>query len=87
MPIRYTNPLPNPIQQGINVDYFDRKALERQQRHDQARALFTEDTKLIAQQKFLDPTARSQFLQEREQMFEDVVAANAGNLSRGFHDV
>ena len=87
MPIRYINPLPNPVQRGINVDFFDRKALERQSRHDQARALFTEDTKNIAQQKFLDPTARDQFLQERDQMFEDVVSANAGNLSRGFHDV
>lgn len=87
MPIRYINPLPNPIQGGIDVGFFDRKALERQKRHDQARALFTEETKTIAQQKFLDPTAREQFLQERNQMFEDVVSANAGNLSRGFHDV
>jgi len=87
MPIRYVNPLPNPIQQGINVDYFDRKALERQQRHDKARAVWAQETKEIAAQDYQDQAAREQFLKEREAMFTDVVDRNAGNLSKGLHDV
>jgi len=87
MPILQINPLPNPIQRGINVDYFDRKALERQTRHDKARALWAEETKAIANQRFDDVAAREQFLKERDAMFNDVVDRNAGNLSRGLHDV
>jgi Ca2+-binding EF-hand superfamily protein len=87
MPILQINPLPNPIQRGINVDYFDRKALERQARHDKARALWAEETKAIANQRFDDVAAREQFLKERDAMFNNVVDKNAGNLSKGLHDV
>lgn len=86
MPIGQINPLANPYV-GINVDYFDKKALQSQQRHDQARALWTEESQNIANQQFQDVEARQQFLKERDQMFRDVIDKNAGNLSKGYQDI
>lgn len=86
MPINYINPLSNPYT-PLNVEYFDRKALEQQQRHDASRANLSQSIQEVANQPYLDQEARDAYLQEQQQLFDDVIAKNAGNLSRGAQDV
>ena len=60
MPIGYIQPIQNPYV-GIDVGYFDRKALELQKRHDDARAAWSESVQTIAGTDFIDAGARAEF--------------------------
>jgi len=86
MPIHRLNPIISVIPR-LNIDYFDRKALENQKRRDAAVTEWQKDATAIANNPFLDQAAREQFLKEREAMFEDAVVKNSGNLSKGYADV
>jgi hypothetical protein len=86
MPLGYIQPVGNPYV-GINVDYFDKKALEKQQRHDSARVAWGEMVQKGAEEEFRDEKARELYNQEQQKMFDEVISKNAGNLSAGYQDV
>lgn len=86
MPLGYIQPMGNPYV-GINVDYFDKKALEQQQRHDNARVAWGEMVQKGAEEEFRDEKARELYNQEQQKMFDEVISKNAGNLSAGYQDV
>jgi hypothetical protein len=83
---RYSGVFDNPYV-GIDVDYFDRKALEKQQRHDKARANYSQFVQEVANQSYLDPDARQAYLNQQQTDFDAVLSKNAGNLSAGFQDI
>lgn len=88
MPQGYrNNSLANNPYVGIDVDYFDRKALERQQRHDVARENYSKFVQDVANQSYLDPDARNEYLKMQQQNFDDVITKHSGNLSAGYQDI
>ncbi len=88
MPQGYrNNSLANNPYVGIDVDYFDRKALERQQRHDVGRENYSKFVQDVANQSYLDPDARNEYLKMQQQNFDDVITKHSGNLSSGYQDV
>lgn len=72
---------------GIDVDYFDRKALEKQQKHDLARENYSKFAQDIANQSYLDPDSRNEYLKQQQQEFENVINKHSGNLSAGYQDI
>jgi hypothetical protein len=86
MPITFINPLDNPYT-GIDVDYFDKKALEKQLRHDTAHTNWSTMTQTIADNAYLDANAKNAFLSEQQSIFDNIISKNAGNLSKGYTDV
>jgi len=72
---------------GIDVDYFDKKALEKQQRHDVARENYSKFVQDVANQPFLDEDSRNQYLKEQQQNFDNVLTKYSGNLSAGYQDI
>lgn len=71
----------------IDVGYFDRKAMEKQQRHDLAREAWSEMVIENANQSYVDENARKNYLETQQQLFKDVVGKHSGNLSAGLHDI
>lgn len=88
MPQRYRNSslADNPYV-GINVDYFDKKAMEKQQRHDVSRENYSKFVQDVANQPFLDADARDQYLKEQQKNFDEVISKYSGNLSSGYQDI
>lgn len=85
---RYNNLAVNPYENfQLDVQYFDRKALERQQRHDVARENYSKFAQQAANDDFLDPEARKVYLEQQQSEFDNVLAKNAGNLSAGYQDI
>jgi hypothetical protein len=84
---RYNNRLLGSPYVGIDVEYFDRKALERQQRHDVARENYSKFAQEVANQQYLDPDARSVYLEQQKAGFDEVLTKHAGNLSAGYQDI
>ena len=85
---RYSNLSVNPYSDyQINVGYFDRKALEKQQRHDVAAENYSKFAQSVADTKYLDQSARDAYLNEMNANFDEVLNKNAGNLSAGYQDV
>lgn len=87
MPQRYSNNILGNPYVGLDVEYFDRKALEKQQRHDVARENYSKFVQGVANQSYLDPDARNQYLEQQKQSFEEVLNKHAGNLSAGYQDI
>lgn len=85
---RYNNLAVNPYENfQLDVQYFDRKALEKQQRHDVARENYSKFAQEVANQSYLDPEARKVYLEQQQADFDAVLAKNAGNLSAGYQDI
>jgi hypothetical protein len=85
---RYNNLAVNPYDNfQLDVQYFNRKALEKQQRHDVARENYSKFAQEVANQSYLDPEARKMYLEQQQQVFDDAINKNAGNLSAGYQDI
>lgn len=78
--------LDNPYER-IDVGYFDRKALEKQQRHDAARVNYSKFAQEMASKEFLDSEARQAYMEQQNKYFEDVLKKHSGNLSSGYQDI
>ncbi|MCP4255502.1 MAG: hypothetical protein GY775_19275 [Candidatus Scalindua sp.] len=87
MPRRRNNILANNPYVGIDIDFFEKKAMERQGRHDSARANYSKMVQDVANQSYLDPDARQQYLNQQQADFDAVLSKNSGNLSAGYQDV
>lgn len=72
---------------GIDVGYFDEKAMQKQGRHDQARATYSQFAQTAADQAYLDQDAKDAYLKQQQETFDKVLEKHSGNLSAGFHDV
>jgi hypothetical protein len=86
MPITFLDPLANPYKE-IDVDYFDRKALEKQVRHDTAREDWSNMVQANAANAYIDPVARQKYIEQQQALFDETIKKNSGNLSKGYQDV
>ena len=85
MPIYRIRPLANPYV-PINVGFYDKKALEKQQRQDAARQAWSKSIADTSSQQYYDEDARKKYLETQNKLFEDVIQKNSGNLSAGLPD-
>lgn len=86
MPLRFLENIGNAYIPP-DVNFFDRKAMELQQRHDSAREAWSKSIQDISNNPYIDAQAKQQFLKEQNQMFQDVVQKHKGNLSAGYQDI
>jgi len=71
----------------IDVGYYDKKAMQSQQRFDIARSNYSKAMQEIANNPYIDSKSRNKYLEEVQGKFDEVITKNSGNLAAGAHDV
>jgi len=86
MPIQYINPLVSPYV-PLDVDFYDRKALEKQGRQDAANEAFYKQRMAGLNQVSYSEAAKQKYMQESDALYNQVIDKYSGNLSAGYADV
>lgn len=86
MPIQYINPLQSSYV-GLDTEYFDRKALEDQKRHDAALQMMFERKKQIGEMETYSPDLMQYAQQQDQQRYDEVIDKHYGALAYGTSDV